>query len=84
MPSELLFLVDKFGLQGSMASCCNSLVPRPRPKIGKEAWCHLQTFLYVLNQHVMQQLHALLASFPGSPPTHEPGNARLMPFVIMW
>ena len=30
-----------------------SLVPRPRPKIGKGAWLHLQTFSYVLSQHVM-------------------------------
>ena len=28
-------------------------------KIGKGAWCHLQPFLYVLSQHVMQQLNAL-------------------------
>ena len=27
-----------------------SLVPRPHPKIGKGAWCHLQKFLYVLFQ----------------------------------
>ena len=30
-----------------------SLVPRPHPKIGKGAWLHLQTFSYVLRQHVM-------------------------------
>ena len=27
-----------------------SLVPRPHPKIGKGAWCHLQTFPYVPSQ----------------------------------
>ena len=27
-----------------------SLVPRPHPKIGKGAWCHLQIFPYVLCQ----------------------------------
>ena len=27
-----------------------SLVPRPHPKIGKGAWCHLQRFPYVLCQ----------------------------------
>ena len=32
----------------------SSLVPRPRPKIGKGAWCHLQKLQYVLNQHIMQ------------------------------
>ena len=31
-----------------------SLVPRPHPKIGKGAWCHLQTFPYVPSQHITQ------------------------------
>ena len=31
-----------------METC--SLVPRPHPKIGKGAWCYLQTFPYVLCQ----------------------------------
>ena len=30
-----------------------TLVPRPHPKIGKGAWCYLQTFSYVLSQHIM-------------------------------
>ena len=32
----------------------SSLVPRPRPKIGKGAWCHLQKLQYVPSQHIMQ------------------------------
>ena len=39
----------------SIVNMCtsSSLVPRPHPKIGKGAWSHLQTILYVLSQHIM-------------------------------
>ena len=43
-----------------------ALSPGPTQKIGKEAWCHLQTFLYVQSQHGMQQLHALRAHMAAS------------------
>ena len=33
--------------------CTYSLALRPHPKIGKGAWSHLQTILYVLSQHIM-------------------------------
>ena len=35
-----------------------SLVSRPHMKNQKGAWSHLQTFLYVLIQHIMQQMRA--------------------------
>ena len=30
-----------------------SLIPRPHPKKQEMAWSHLQTFSYVLSQHIM-------------------------------
>ena len=42
--------------QVSNSTCQVALSPGPTQKIGKGAWSHLQTFLYVLSQHIMQQL----------------------------
>ena len=50
------FLTGRRARAGHETSALSSpsLVPRPHPKIGKGAWCHLQTFPYVPSQHITQ------------------------------